>query len=328
MIVIADSGATKVDWRLIDKSGGVTAVSTIGLSPIFMSEDEIFNTVKSQVAEKVKEEVTDVFFYGAGVVGEEIVAKLTGCFSKLFHGAQLFVESDLLAAARALCGHQSGIACILGTGSNSCYYDGETVIKNVKAGGFILGDEASGAYFGKRLLSDFVKGILPSAVEKELVKRYNLDYPSVVQRIYKQEQPSRYLASFAPFINEFRNHPHISTMIKSGFEEFLMRNVAQYEYRRFPVNFVGSIAYNFKDILEKSVSNCNMRMGVVIQSPIEGLVKYHTESVECSSVNSVIDKSIKAIMAEADIKEYGLAKELLMKFGSVKKAVECYKSNV
>lgn len=322
--IIADSGATKVDWRLITGSGEVKCLSSAGLSPVYMSEDEIFSEIKEHISPSVEGPVKEIYFYGAGVVGSDSINKLTRCFNRLFSGAAVFVESDMLAAARALCGRQSGIVCILGTGSNSCFYDGESIVRNVKAGGFILGDEASGAYFGKRLISDFIKGLLPDNIESEFKKRYNLDYPSIVQKVYKEEQPSRFLASFAPFILEFKDDPHINGIIRSGFEEFLNRNAAQYEYRLYKVNFTGSIAYHFRDILETAVQNCNMKMGTVIPSPIEGLVAFHQQSKDNNPADSALEKSVRAIMAETGIKEFSKAKALLIKYGSVKKAVENY----
>lgn len=205
MQLIADSGSTKVDWRAIFDSGEVKSISTEGINPVFMDDDRIIGIFKEHLLPVVGKDVTGedvekIWFYGAGVVGDEIREKLNRCFKAVFPGSECFTASDVLAAARALCGRSSGIACILGTGSNSCFYDGEDVVKNVRAGGFILGDEASGAYLGKRLVSDFIKGLLPEAIENEFIKRYNLDYPSIVQKVYREQLPSRFLASFSPFI--------------------------------------------------------------------------------------------------------------------------------
>ena len=275
MQLIADSGSTKVSWRAVGEDGSVRAIETVGINPVFMEADAIAEILEKELLPVTGNRVTEVFFYGAGMVGGEISAKLEHCFGNVFPGSTCEAASDVLAAARALCGHKPGIACILGTGSNSCFYDGEGIARNVKAGGFILGDEASGAYLGKRLISDFIKGLLPPPVENAFVKRYGLDYMAIVQKVYREPVPSRFLASFSPFINEFRNHPHIANLLKSSFEEFLRRNIVHYDYRKYPVNFVGSIAYYYKDILEKAVNASGMRMGVVLQGPIDGLVEYH-----------------------------------------------------
>ena len=275
MQLIADSGSTKVSWRAILDDGSVKAIETVGINPVFMEDAEIENILTEKLVPEIGTKVDAIFFYGAGMVGGEISAKLERCFGKVFPGSTCEAASDVLAAARALCGHKPGIACILGTGSNSCFYDGEGIAQNVKAGGFILGDEASGAYLGKRLISDFIKGLLPAPVENAFVKRYGLDYMAIVQKVYREPMPSRFLASFSPFISEFKNHPHIANLLKSSFEEFLRRNIVHYDYKKYPVNFVGSIAYYYKDILEKAVNASGMRMGIVLQGPIDGLVAYH-----------------------------------------------------
>ena len=275
MQLIADSGSTKASWRAIFDNGSVVAIETVGINPVFMEDETIEKIIQEEVVPVAGTQVDSISFYAAGAVGGEASAKLERCFGRFFPGAKVEAVSDVLAAARSVCGHKPGIACILGTGSNSCFYDGEAIEKNVRAGGFILGDEASGAYLGKRLLSDFIKGLLPPAIEKELVKRYDLDYMKIVQKVYREEMPSRFLASLSPFINEFKNHPHIANLLKSSFEEFLRRNIIHYDYKKYPVNFVGSIAFYYKDILEKAVNAAGMRMGVVIQKPIDGLVEYH-----------------------------------------------------
>lgn len=282
MQLIADSGSTKVDWRALFDSGEVISISTEGINPVFMEDEYIIGIFKEHLLPVVGKDVTGedvqkIWFYGAGVVGDEIREKLNRCFKAVFPESECFTASDVLAAARALCGHSSGIASILGTGSNSCFYDGEDIVKNVRAGGFILGDEASGAYLGKRLVSDFIKGLLPEAIENEFIKRYNLDYPAIVQKVYREQLPSRFLASFSPFIYEFRNHPHIASLIRSSFEEFLKRNIVHYEFRKYPINFVGSIAFYYKDLLEQAVRSAGMRMGKVLKSPIDGLIQYHKE---------------------------------------------------
>ena len=275
MQLIADSGSTKVSWRAILDDGSVKAIETVGINPVFMEDAEIESILTEKLVPEIGTKVDAIFFYGAGMVGGEISAKLERCFGKVFPGSTCEAASDVLAAARALCGHKPGIACILGTGSNSCFYDGEGIAQNVRAGGFILGDEASGAYLGKRLISDFIKGLLPSPIEKEFTKRYGLDYMAIVQKVYREPMPSRFLASFSPFIAEFKNHPHIANLLKSSFEEFLRRNIIHYDYKKYPVNFVGSIAYYYKDILEKAVNAAGMRMGIILQGPIDGLVAYH-----------------------------------------------------
>ncbi len=273
--LIADSGSTKVDWRALMPDGTVKAIYTEGINPVFQTAEYIIEIFRKKLLPELGSGVTDVYFYGAGVLSAEISRTLSNCFKSVFPNSICHAASDVLAAARALCGHRAGIACIMGTGSNTCFYDGKDVVKNVRAGGFILGDEASGGVLGKKLLSDFIKGLLPEEIEKEFVKRYGLDYPKIVEKVYKQPLPSRFLASFSPFINEFRSHPHINNLLRTSFEEFFTRNIYSYDYKNYDVNLVGSIAYYYEDILKDVAALKGVRIGKILQAPIEGLVEYH-----------------------------------------------------
>jgi Predicted N-acetylglucosamine kinase len=277
MTIVADSGATKVDWMIISIDGTAKPVRTPGISPVYCQREEIIRILSENVAVDGGSDADKVFFYGAGVVGEAYNT-LMECLKEVFPKAECHAESDIVGAARALWGHQAGIAAILGTGSNSCFYDGESVLNSVHAGGFIIGDEGSGADMGKRLVSDYIKGLMPKAVEDQFKKRFKLDYAGIVQKVYREPMPSRFLASFAPFIEEFQHHPYMTGLIESSFTDFLMRNITAYDYRRYPVSFVGSIAEVFKPYLLKCVKDCGMRMGTVFGAPIGGLVKYHTEN--------------------------------------------------
>ena len=249
MQLIADSGSTKVDWRAIKDDGSIVEISTEGINPVFITPEEIVKILSQKLLPVIGPGVKNVYFYGAGVVSPQLIATLSESFKKVFPESETFAASDVLAAARALCGHNPGIACIMGTGSNSCFYDGENIAKNVRAGGFILGDEASGGVLGKKLISDFIKGLLPAHIQAEFDKRYDLDYMKVVEKVYKQPMPSRFLASFAPFINEFIADPYMENLVNTSFDEFFKRNISQYDYKNHTVNFVGSIAYYFKDKL-------------------------------------------------------------------------------
>lgn len=279
MFLIADSGSTKVDWRAIMDDGSVKSIYTEGINPVFIQKDYIVNILKSKLLPELGSDLKKVYFYGAGVLSVELSNVLNDAFLEVFPKCNCHAASDLLAAARALCGHSPGIACIMGTGSNSCFYDGKNIIKNIKAGGFILGDEASGGVLGRKLISDYIKGLLPKEIEVEFNKRYQLDYMKVVEMVYKQPLPSRFLASFSPFINEFRNHPHIYTLLRESIDEFFKRNISQYDYKNYPVNFVGSIAYYYRDIFEKIAIENGMRVGKIIKSPVDGLVEYHKELI-------------------------------------------------
>ena len=275
MQLIADSGSTKVDWRAIKDDGSIVEISTEGINPVFITPEEIVKILSQKLLPVIGPGVKNVYFYGAGVVSPQLIATLSESFKKVFPESETFAASDVLAAARALCGHNPGIACIMGTGSNSCFYDGENIAKNVRDGGFILGDEASGGVLGKKLISDFIKGLLPAHIQAEFDKRYDLDYMKVVEKVYKQPMPSRFLASFAPFINEFIADPYMENLVNTSFDEFFKRNISQYDYKNHTVNFVGSIAYYFKDKLVAAAERNGMKVGRVLKTPIEGLVEYH-----------------------------------------------------
>lgn len=275
MQLIADSGSTKVDWRAIKDDGSIIEISTEGINPVFITPEEIVKILSEKLLPVIGPDVENVYFYGAGVVSPQLIAILSDSFKKVFPKSETFAASDVLAAARALCGHNPGIACIMGTGSNSCFYDGENIVKNVRAGGFILGDEASGGVLGKKLISDFIKGLLPAHIEAEFNKRYDLDYMKVVEKVYKQPMPSRFLASFAPFINEFIADPYMENLVSTSFDEFFKRNISQYDYKNHTVNFVGSIAFYFKEKLVAAAQRNGMKVGRVLKTPIEGLVEYH-----------------------------------------------------
>lgn len=275
MLLIADSGSTKVAWRAILEDGSVKSIQTEGINPVFVSKEYIIDVLKEHLLPVLGSGVKDVYFYGAGVLSDDVAVTLSEAFKAVFPDSKCYSASDILAAARALCGHNEGIACIMGTGSNTCFYDGKDVVKNVKAGGFILGDEASGGVLGRKLISDYIKGVLPKEIEQEMDKRYQLDYMKIVEKVYKQPMPSKFLASFSPFINEFRAHPHMDNLLRTSFQEFFTRNIIHYDYKNYEVNLVGSVAFHYQDILKEEAAKCGIKIGKIIQSPIDGLADYH-----------------------------------------------------
>lgn len=183
----------------------------------------------------------------------------------------------MLAAARSLCGHEPGIACILGTGSNSCFYDGQDIINNVSPLGFILGDEGSGAVLGKLLIGDILKNQLSAALKEEFLKQLGLTAPEIIDRVYRQPFPNRFLASLSPFLAQHIEEPDIHKLVLSSFIAFLRRNVTQYDYQQYPVHFIGSVAYCYREILEEALQQTGIRQGKILQSPMEGLIQYHQE---------------------------------------------------
>ena len=278
--VIADSGSTKTSWVLLDGPSELCRVRTAGINPVFSSREDIVALLREKLLpalpQGVAGDVAEVDFYAAGIVSDESRTFLSDTLRELFPSALCRSESDMLAAARALFGGGEGIACILGTGSNSCLYDGRSIVKNVRAGGFILGDEGSGASLGKALVADFIKGLLPTEIASDFAGRYGLDYPAIVQKVYKEPYPGRFLASFSPFISEYIGHPHIRAIVEGAFSAFFRRNVASYGRAGLPVGFVGSVASHYEDILRQVALKEGFECGPILQEPLDGLIKYHT----------------------------------------------------
>ncbi|MEN6619221.1 MAG: ATPase [Rikenellaceae bacterium] len=274
MLLIADSGSTKVDWRAIHSDGSVQEVTTAGINPYFQTEEQIIYELQQHLLPDISASVNEIHFYGAGVSPDKVIV-LQNCFRKVFPKTRASAYTDLLAAARALCGHKPGIAGILGTGANSCFYDGKEIVDNVPACGFILGDEGSGAVLGKKFISDYLKRQLPPEISTLFTQKYGLNYNSIVERVYRQPFPNRFLANFSVFLYENRTNPYIYKLLKSSFEEFFTRNILQYNYRKYPVNLVGSVAYHYSDIIKEVALQYGIKIGIVLKSPIDGLVEYH-----------------------------------------------------
>ncbi len=281
MILIADSGTTKTDWRAIDSNGNASVIATEGINPVFQTpeklDDVLSNALKPKLGDSV---VSKIFFYSAGVAAsQEATDALTNAFKKNFSDCDFFIETDKLASARALCGHKEGVACIMGTGSNSCFYDGEKIASDNVGGGFILGDEGGGASLGKRLISDFIRGILPEEVSTALKEEYKLDYFTIIDNVYKRPMPNRWLASFSPFIERFIELDHIREIVDSQFDAFIKRNLWRYDMRKYPLNAVGSVAYFFGDNLRRVVEKNGIELGIILKNPIEKLVEYHKDDI-------------------------------------------------
>ena len=277
MKIIAECGATKSDWRLIYDGVGIRQVLTPGINVSAMAIDTVRTVVNNALKQFAGlEDVTEVHLYVAGVVTEEIKVELEAVFSAHCPAAVLEVEIDLVAAARATCGHAPGIAAIIGTGSNSCQWDGEKVVKKVPAGGFILGDEGSAATLGRLFLSDFLKGLVPQVVADDFTSRYPSDYQSIVESVYRSQAPSAYLGGLAPFIMEHYDHPYIKELVDGNFRSFINRCLKQYDTEGCPVGVVGGFGYALKDIFLRIASEEGIMISKIIKAPIDGLVEYHS----------------------------------------------------
>lgn len=281
MILIADCGSTKTDWCLLNNGEIEKRIFTGGMNAVMLTEEEISGRLASELMPQLgNEPVESVFFYGAGCLAEEVCANVRRAISQNIPSAvTIEVDTDLLAAARALCGHEAGIACIMGTGSNSCYYDGEKIIDNVSPLGFILGDEGSGAVLGRTLVGDVLKNQLPADLCQKFLAKYELDRLTIIRRVYREPQANRFLASLTPFLLENIDHPTIHELVVNSFKAFFKRNVLQYERaRELTVNFVGSIAWYYSDVLAEAAQDMGCTVGNIIKSPMDGLIAYHTKS--------------------------------------------------
>lgn len=276
MILIADSGSTKTDWCVAQSGTSFKRISTKGINPFFQSEEDIQQElIHSLLPQLPADKFEAIYFYGAGCTLEKAPILRRAIADSLPAIDNIKIHSDMLAAARSLCGHEAGIACILGTGSNSCFYDGKEIVSNVSPLGFILGDEGSGAVLGKLLVGDILKNQLSPELKEMFLNQFNLTAPEIIDRIYRQPYPNRFLASLSPFLAQHMSEPSIHTLILNSFIAFLKRNVMQYDYKEYPVNFIGSIAHYYKEILAEAVQQTGIRLGQILQSPMEGLIRYH-----------------------------------------------------
>ena len=279
MILLADSGSTKTDWGLVENGKLVKRLRTSGMNPFQMSEEVITEEIKTHLVPELPGTVLDeVHFYGAGCTKEKQPIVERALRANLTINGECEVASDMLGAARGICGHKPGIACILGTGSNSCSYDGKNLVKNVSPLGFILGDEGSGAVLGKLLVGDVLKNQMPEAITKRFFEKYKLTSAEIIDRVYRQPKPNTFLASFVPFLEENIDEPKIYNLVKESFRSFLRRNVMQYDgWQTLPIGFNGSIAKIYKKPLLEALEEEGMHLGRIIQAPMEAMVEYHVE---------------------------------------------------
>lgn len=275
MDIVADSGSTKTEWGFIQEDGTYKVHRTAGINPVFQTAAEIRATVSSLVVPS-PESIKAVYFYGAGCAFEEKKQLIKEAFYDCLGSVEVEVRSDLWGAARALCGSEPGIVCILGTGSNSCYYDGKNILENVPPLGYILGDEGSGAVLGRKLLAEALKGLLPEELKNAFKKAYPYSYPDWIARVYREAFPNRFLAGLSVFIYDHIEFPEMEKLVLDSFEEFVVRNVLQYRTAlSYPVSFTGSVAYYFKEQMQKVLEKYGLVLGSCCKAPLEGLIHYH-----------------------------------------------------
>lgn len=282
MKLVVDSGSTKTDWGFFNTAYDLRSVKTQGINPCHQSVEAIGTIIKSELLPNTNaidlKTVTEVYYYGAGCATESICVQMAGILKEFFPNAVIAVDSDMLGAARALCGRSEGVACVLGTGSNSCMYNGKEIVDQVPSLGYILGDEGSSAAIGRRLIGDCLKRQLPEAVCNEFMERYQLTKEIIIENVYRQPLPNRYIAGFAPFVYEKRAVPEVHKLIIQCFSEFFTRNVISYHKPWMPVHFVGSLADNFADELKETAEALGMTIGKIETSPMRGLIDYHSSA--------------------------------------------------
>lgn len=280
MKLIAESGSTRTEWALVEDNHLVQRVFTEGLNPFFQTRREISRSVRLGLPESFfKKKLDQVYYYGAGcssyekknILGASLVAQFK---------TPIQVESDLLAAARGLFKCEAGIACILGTGSNSCFYDGKIIVKNVKAAGYILGVEGSGAVLGKLFLADLLKGLAPKELANEFHEKFRISVNDVMESVYNLPFPNRFLGTIAYFLGDYMDNEYVYNLLTNNLRSFFNRNVCQYDYINYPIRFVGSLAYAYPDILQEVAQEFGVEIDVIEETPMNGLIEFHSMNIE------------------------------------------------
>jgi glucosamine kinase len=277
MILVADSGSTNTSWCLLDATADTLYFDTEGYNPYFVSVSYIVQSLKAALpAHITPEHVLVIYFYGSGCF-EEKTTNIKIALTQIFIHADIYVGLDLLGSARAVLGDNRGFAAILGTGTNSCLFDGHQITANIDSLGYLMGDEGSGYYIGKKLLGDYIRGYMPVAVRTEFYKTYGIKREEIMEQVYAEKFPNRYCAGFTRFITEsITDKLYTRKIVKDSFIDFFECLVTRYEnYRDYSFNCTGSVAFAFKDILSETAALYGMKTGIILKTPIEGLAKYH-----------------------------------------------------
>jgi glucosamine kinase len=274
--LIADSGATKAEWCWM-KGNKKETVFTQGISPYFLSTDQIRQLLVTELKPSLrKDKIDEVYYYGTGCKNPVNVKSVGAAIEAVFPGAKVEVTHDLMGAARALCGHEKGVACILGTGSNSCYFNGKKIVKNSPGLGYVLGDEGSGAYLGKKVVQYFLYNTFDEDLRARFDAKYVTTAPEILDNVYKKPLANRYLASFALFLAENRGHYMVENILEDGLNDFFFNHICKYrESWTLPVHFTGGVAYGFSDVLKELCRNYELTLGKILKNPMEGLTEYH-----------------------------------------------------
>lgn len=278
MILIADSGSTKTTWYFSGGKNSGEYFTTSGINPFFRNTKNIIVELEENLFPRIKGKVEQIYFYGAGIINKEKGHVVRLALTHFFPDAIIEVQSDLIAAARATLGNENGIACILGTGCNSGLYNGSEIVEHIPPLGFILGDEGSGSVLGRKLLADFLKGIMPKNLSEQFKNRYPFDYSEFLEKVYKREKPNKFLAQFVPFIKENMDEEYCRLLVENSFNDFVQRNIFRYpNFGKLIVCFVGSVAFYFREELESVLQKNKLKTGLIVKDSMAGLIKYHTK---------------------------------------------------
>lgn len=275
-ILIADSGSTKCEWCLLDK-GRKKAIVTQGMSPYFLNKEQVQQILENELLPKLETKaITDIYYYGTGCLDPRNAKMMKAAISKVFEDTDVHVEHDLAGISKASCGNTKGIACILGTGSNSCYFNGKKVVKNSPGIGYILGDEGSGAYLGRKVLQYYLYGTFDEELRYRFDEKYHVNAAGILENIYRKPLANRYLASFCLFLAENRGHYMIENIIEDGLNDFFFTHLCKFtESWKYPIHFVGGVAHGFRDVVKELCSSYEFDLGKILKTPMEGLIEYH-----------------------------------------------------
>ena len=277
--LIADSGSTKTEWCLLENGKSVIFTSQ-GMSPYFVEDAGMLKIIQDEVIPHLKKHsINEIYFYGTGCKDPNNKKRVKKVFEKIFPDAKIFIENDLFGAARSLCGIEKGIACILGTGSNSCYFNGKKISKNSPGLGYVLGDEGSGAILGKKVIQHYLYDIFEEDIKARFEEKFVTTPEEILKAVYHKPLPNRYLASFTTFLAENRGHFMIENMIEDGLNEFFYTHIIRYaESKKLPIHFTGGVANGFKDVIEQLCSGYDLQLGQITKTPMEGLITFHKEN--------------------------------------------------
>ncbi len=278
MKLIADSGSTKTAWKLMGPSGEIKNIKTSGLNPYTQSEESISLEIEKHLLPETGTNIQEIYFFGAGIVNAEKGDLLKKILNRFYPDATIETHSDVLGAARALFGNEPGIACILGTGSNVCLYDGEIITGGISPLGYILGDEGSGSVMGRKLLGDYFKEVMPPSLREEFTNKYHLTREEALTRVYRTEKANQFMAQFTPFLSEHIDTSYCQEFVRQNFTDFFERNVCKIPgYLNYQIGFIGSIAWHFSPILNQTAKHFGFGQTSILKDPIDGLAKYYSE---------------------------------------------------